>query len=107
MTYYYIKGKDPSNVQLLCTQDNSTVELNKKTWNQTLSGVVHNNPLVIDTIASVGSLEFVCNIDDATISTIELIIHGLLSNYLSQTLILFKYQYIYYSTIGYNELHWI
>ena len=108
MIYYYIKGKDPSNVQLLCRRDNSTVELNRKAWRLTASGGTHSNPLIIDNIPSVGRLEFVCLVGNTTILTIEFIIHG------SFQLLFYLKSYhmnsllnCIYSAVGYIKLYWI
>ena len=105
MTYYYIRGRDPSNVQLLCEQESSIGELNQRKWEETISEVMYSNPLEVDTLPYVGSYHFVCNKGNTTVSAIELIIHGLFLNKFTLENHLLLTSYLTYSPFCSVELH--
>ena len=78
MTSYYIKGIDPVGIQLLCDQEDPSVDLNTITWRMVATDSNYSNPVMINSIDLTGSLEFTCYVGAAITFSVQLTIHGLL-----------------------------
>ena len=78
MTSCYIKSIDPVGIQLLCDQEDPSIDLNTITWRMVATDSNYNNPVVINSIGLTGSLELTCYVGATITFSVQLIIHGLL-----------------------------
>ncbi|KAI6650359.1 hypothetical protein LOD99_6036 [Oopsacas minuta] len=73
MSYYYIKGIDQNDIQLLCDQENTSINLNTITWRDTTTNSTYNNPVVINNIAA--SLNLTCYMESVATFSVQITIY--------------------------------
>ena len=74
MSYYYIRGVDPSNILLLCYINSIDIQIFTVKWK--LSGVDYDNPIKLYDLNAMDATQVACRVRTANIYAIVLTVYG-------------------------------